>query len=127
MYDEDANNIPSNKPARLNSNQTHGIKTRLFFCSNMVQLVFINKLISRSTWNSVPHYHVLLPGRLAPCLAHDLMSGFVKRDISDILLSMSLSSPMSWKFYQEGLYDLKRLLSHEDRRDLSTKLAGIEI
>jgi len=67
---------------------------------------------------------VLHRGRLAPCTAHDVQGGFGKSDISLLLLQISNCKPLSWNFLQNGLLRLKGILKYEDKRDLSTRLAG---
>jgi hypothetical protein len=89
--------------------------TKIFFVSDT------HGIISKSVWNSVPFFHILNTGCLAPCLAHDLHGGIFKTDISNILTELSRKHLMTWSETQAGLLELQTLLRFEDKYDLSTR------
>jgi len=63
-------------------------------------------------------------GSLAPCVAHDLQGGFAKEDISAILKMLVDGGAFEWSFISDGLSKLGKILRFQDKKDLSTRLAG---
>jgi len=53
------------------------------------------------------------PGSVAPCSAHDILGGFGKVDISQILKDLSRQNKDTWIFLQNGLLSLKAILRHK--------------
>jgi len=115
-YDDDVKNIGT----------VNGISIfYLMFYRNSPTAVFCfsdtHGIVSPSIWNRVPFFHILQPGSLAPCMAHDLNGGIFKTDISLILSEFSSEGHMSWASIQNCLTKLRAILRFEDKADLSTR------
>jgi hypothetical protein len=65
------------------------------------------------------------PGRLAPCIAHDVDGGVGKAELGWILLQIANEKLISWKFFRSKLEDLRTVLRRKDKSDLSTRLPGM--
>jgi len=77
-----------------------------------------------SIWNTLPHFHVMRPGMLIPCMQHDVMAGIARREMSLILIDIAKSKFVSWKSLQIKFKNLKSKLLYHDKRDFSSKLTG---
>jgi hypothetical protein len=66
------------------------------------------------------------PGSIAPCSAHDFQGGIAKAEIGEIFKYLVRKKHLNWTFLQNGLKALRAILRHEDKRDLSTRLPGIQ-
>lgn len=65
------------------------------------------------------------PGRLAPCVAHDINGGFGKDDLGFVLKKLSHDRLLSTcDFIQDKLLGLRQILRYKDKSDLSTRLPG---
>ena len=65
------------------------------------------------------------PGKLAPCIAHDIDGGIGKAELGWIFIQLSDDKMFSWEFIQTKLVQLRNLLRWKDKSDLSTRLPGI--
>ena len=75
----------------------------------------------------MPFFHILEPGSLAPCSAHDFQGGVAKSDISYVLKDLANRKLVDWDFFQSGLKDLRKTLMFSDKNELSVKLPGRKI
>ncbi len=79
-------------------------------------------IVSQSVWNRVPHFHILAPGSLAPCIALDVNGGFFRVDISSIFLDFSSQGSkghMNWQSIQSGLLELNSILRFQPGVDFN--------
>jgi len=84
-------------------------------------------ILENSIWNKLPFFHVMRPGMLIPCMAHDVLAGLGRTELSLIMIDLSKSHNIEWRFLQANLKILQQNLSYEDKRDFSSKLTGISI
>jgi len=66
----------------------------------------------------------LEPGRLAPCIAHDVDGGVGKAELGFIFLQLSRDKLITWEWLQTKLVELRSILIRHDKSDLSTRLPG---
>ncbi len=64
------------------------------------------------------------PGRLAPCIAHDIGGGVGKAELGWIFMQLSKDKMLPWESIQRKLVDLRSVLVRKDKSDLSTRLPG---
>jgi hypothetical protein len=64
------------------------------------------------------------PGRLAPCIAHDVDGGVGKSELGWILSELVADKMLRWDFIQSRLMDLRNVLIGQDKSNLSTRLPG---
>jgi len=65
------------------------------------------------------------PGRLAPCIAHDVDGGVGKVDLALILYQISYDKFIVWDNLKIMLNGLRKILTGKDKSNLSTRLPGM--
>ena len=82
----------------------------MFCLSERISQSTTNKMVelledlaqTEKRWNDIPFFHVMKPGSIAPCSAHDFQGGIAKDDISEVFKRLTRSNLMNWTFLQNG-------------------------
>ncbi len=64
------------------------------------------------------------PGRLAPCIAHDVDGGVGKFDLALILYQIHHDKLIVWDDLKMMLDGLRKILTGKDKQNLATRLPG---